>query len=213
MQLSSLLVWCLVSTWQRQLQPASSFAIIAPASVSVTRKLGQPLTTTAAFRRNGLLDGRERNSRLSTRQQVLPVHLASSALDADAVATMAGMTSSLISTAEAAAATTTFEPSAAGQSPTTTWIVFIVGVIPFAWATVEFWRRIAVGASFGTGSDSVVISIGENDNPESSRGKQVLGKGALVIAYILFTIAAGILALVLFSVLTSGPLPAFESAQ
>jgi hypothetical protein len=78
--------------------------------------------------------------------------------------------------------------------------------------TIEFWRRIAVGASFGTGSDSVVFSIGENDNPESSRGKQVLGKGALVIAYILFTIAAAVLGLVLLSVITTGPLPpAFES--
>jgi hypothetical protein len=42
--------------------------------------------------------------------------------------------------------------------------------------------------------------------------KQVLGKGALVIAYILFAITAGILGLVL-SVITTGPLPAFESAQ
>jgi hypothetical protein len=123
---------------------------------------------------------------------------------------MVDMTSNLISTTAAA---TSFEPSAAGLSPTTTVVVFIIGVIPYIWATIEFWRRIAVGASFGTGSDSVVISIGENDNPESSRGKQVLGKGALVIAYILFTIAAAVLGLVLFSVLTSGPLPAFESVQ
>lgn len=35
--------------------------------------------------------------------------------------------------------------------------IFVVGFIPYAVATVEFWRRIAVGASFGTGSDSVVF--------------------------------------------------------
>ena len=26
------------------------------------------------------------------------------------------------------------------------------------WATIEFWRRIAVGESFGTGKDSVIIN-------------------------------------------------------
>mmetsp|Transcript_10907 Transcript_10907/g.19417 ORF Transcript_10907/g.19417 Transcript_10907/m.19417 type:complete len:192 (-) Transcript_10907:1471-2046(-) len=36
-------------------------------------------------------------------------------------------------------------------------IVFVLGSIPFLWATWEFWRRIAVGAPFGTGSDSVVF--------------------------------------------------------
>jgi hypothetical protein len=195
MRLCYLSVLCLVSTLQWQLQPASSFALVAP-----TRKLGQRHTTTTAFRHssNDLLVGRERNARLSTRQQVLPIHLAADSL-ATATATIA--------------AASTFEPSSAGLSPTTTVVVFIVGVIPYIWATIEFWRRIAVGASFGTGSDSVVFSIGEDDNPESSRGKQVLGKGALVIAYILFTIAAAIIGLVLFSVITTGPLPAFESVQ
>jgi hypothetical protein len=82
--------------------------------------------------------------------------------------------------------------------------VFLVGLIPFAVATVEFWRRIAVGDSFGTGSESVVITtIGEEDAPLSSRGQRVLGKGALVTAYILFAAAAAVLALVLFAVLTS----------
>ena len=66
-------------------------------------------------------------------------------------------------------------------SPEATIAVFIVGIIPFLWATYEFWRRIAVGASFGTGSDSVVIPspfeeedddsdlivIGEDGNPMS----------------------------------------------
>lgn len=36
-------------------------------------------------------------------------------------------------------------------------VVFVVGCIPFLWATWEFWRRIAVGLPFGTGSDSVVF--------------------------------------------------------
>jgi hypothetical protein len=207
MRLCYLFVWCLVSTLQWHLQPASSFAIVAPASVSVTRKLGQPQTLTTTFRHNynGLVVGRERSTRLSTRQQVLPVHLSYS-LNTD-ITTMADMTSSLISAA------TSFEPSAAGLSPTTTVVVFIVGVIPYIWATIEFWRRIAVGESFGTGADSVVISIGEDENPESSRGRRVLGKGALVIAYILFAIAAAVLGLVLWSVLTTGPLPSFETVQ
>eukprot|EP00577_Skeletonema_sp_RCC1716_P022025 CAMPEP_0113424590 /NCGR_PEP_ID=MMETSP0013_2-20120614/29681_1 /TAXON_ID=2843 ORGANISM="Skeletonema costatum, Strain 1716" /NCGR_SAMPLE_ID=MMETSP0013_2 /ASSEMBLY_ACC=CAM_ASM_000158 /LENGTH=223 /DNA_ID=CAMNT_0000312623 /DNA_START=57 /DNA_END=725 /DNA_ORIENTATION=- /assembly_acc=CAM_ASM_000158 len=90
-------------------------------------------------------------------------------------------------------------------SPTTTLIVFIIGIIPFIWATIEFWRRIAVGASFGTGSDSVVIpspfddtgdddsgliTIGEDGNPTSSRGRQTLDRGALGVAYVLFAVAA-----------------------
>ncbi|KAL7578690.1 hypothetical protein ACA910_009828 [Epithemia clementina (nom. ined.)] len=49
--------------------------------------------------------------------------------------------------------------------------IFLVGLLPFAVATVEFWRRIAVGASFGTGSDSVmfpqnnVTTIGQDNAP------------------------------------------------
>eukprot|EP00569_Conticribra_weissflogii_P006326 CAMPEP_0171348668 /NCGR_PEP_ID=MMETSP0878-20121228/31529_1 /TAXON_ID=67004 /ORGANISM="Thalassiosira weissflogii, Strain CCMP1336" /LENGTH=168 /DNA_ID=CAMNT_0011853093 /DNA_START=36 /DNA_END=539 /DNA_ORIENTATION=+ len=83
-------------------------------------------------------------------------------------------------------------------SPTTTLVVFIIGIIPFVWATYEFWRRIAFGEPFGTGSDSVVIpsplnsdndenliSIGEDGNPASSRGRRTLDKGALLVAYVL----------------------------
>lgn len=81
---------------------------------------------------------------------------------------------------------------------------FVIGLVPFAVATVEFWRRIAVGDSFGTGNDSVVI-IGEDDAPLSSRGRRVLGKGALVTAYILFGVAAAVLAIVLYAVLSSSP--------
>lgn len=89
---------------------------------------------------------------------------------------------------------------------------FIVGLIPFAVATVEFWRRIAVGDSFGTGSDSVVFSIGEDDAPLSSRGRRVLGKGAMATAYVLFAIAAGVLGIVLYAVITSGVAPPSDSA-
>eukprot|EP00578_Thalassiosira_sp_NH16_P022637 CAMPEP_0181094854 /NCGR_PEP_ID=MMETSP1071-20121207/10210_1 /TAXON_ID=35127 /ORGANISM="Thalassiosira sp., Strain NH16" /LENGTH=235 /DNA_ID=CAMNT_0023177201 /DNA_START=170 /DNA_END=877 /DNA_ORIENTATION=- len=97
-------------------------------------------------------------------------------------------------------------------SPTTTIIVFIIGIIPFVWATYEFWRRIAVGASFGTGSDSVVIpspfeeddggliTIGEDDDPNSSRGRRTLDRGALTVAYVLFAVAGGSVAIAVASV-------------
>jgi len=81
--------------------------------------------------------------------------------------------------------------------------VFVVGLVPWTVATFEFWRRIAVGESFGTTSDAVVFSIGEDDNPASSRGRQVLGKGALVTAYCIFTVVAMVLGLVVYSVLTT----------
>jgi hypothetical protein len=86
-------------------------------------------------------------------------------------------------------------------------VVFAIGLVPFIWATIEFWRRIAVGASFGTGKDSVVIPppkifIG-NDDGVSSRGRRTLGQGALAVAYLLFSIAAGIIALTLYSVLST----------
>ncbi|KAL7510412.1 hypothetical protein ACHAXN_009904 [Cyclotella atomus] len=99
------------------------------------------------------------------------------------------------------------------QSPETTLAVFIIGLIPFIWATIEFWRRIAVGASFGTGSDSVVIprpdeviTIGEDGNPESSRGRRTLDKGALTVAYVLFAVAAGSVGIAVASVIM-GPRP------
>jgi len=81
--------------------------------------------------------------------------------------------------------------------------VFVAGIIPFAWATVEFWSRIAVGKPFGTGSDSVYI--GKDNAPKESRGRQVLDKGAFTVAYLLFGIAAGAIGLTLYSVVTSAP--------
>ena len=104
-------------------------------------------------------------------------------------------------------------------SPTTTLIVFIIGIIPFIWATIEFWRRIAVGASFGTTADSVVIpspfdnnddegliTIGEDGNPLSSRGRQTLDRGALTVAYVLFGVAAFTVGIAVASVVM-GPKP------
>jgi hypothetical protein len=83
-------------------------------------------------------------------------------------------------------------------------IVFVAGAAPFLWATVEFWRRIAVGESFGTGKDSVIIN-------DSSGGRKrplqrVLGKDAVIAARILFTIAAasGLLVVIAASDVLSG---------
>lgn len=82
--------------------------------------------------------------------------------------------------------------------------IFIAGLIPFGWATIEFWRRIAVGEPFGTGSDSVFI--GKENSPEESRGRQVLDRGAFLVAYLLFGIAAAAIGITLFSVVTSPPM-------
>jgi hypothetical protein len=83
--------------------------------------------------------------------------------------------------------------------------VFLAGVFPFAWATVEFWRRVMGGEAFGTGSDQVII--GMDDSPADSRGRRVLGRGALITAYVLFTIAFGTIGIVLYSVVSSGSAP------
>ena len=127
-------------------------------------------------------------------------------------------THSLVMASEGATVTSfaTLDPETAtsGLSPTTTVLVFVIGLLPFAIATVEFWRRIAVGESFGTGSDSVVFdttddavtTIGEDNDPASSRGRRILGKDALYTAYALFGIAAAVLGLVIYSVLTT-PMP------
>lgn len=90
------------------------------------------------------------------------------------------------------------------QLPESTAIaVFVIGLLPFLIATVEFWRRIAFGESFGTGLDSVFI--GEDGAPTSSRGRRVLGKGALAVAYVLFGVSAVVLGIVLYSVVTTVP--------
>ena len=123
--------------------------------------------------------------------------------------TISSLTNTLLSLEETEMGTAKVEQ----LSPTTTLVVFIIGVIPFLWATVEFWRRIAFGESFGTGKDSVVIprpddviTIGEDGNPESSRGRRTLDKGALTVAYVLFAVAAGSVGIAIASVVM-GPRP------
>ena len=78
----------------------------------------------------------------------------------------------------------TFEPR--GITPEDT-VVFIIGSVPFVWATIEFWRRIAFGESFGTGKDSVIINdtSGKRKKPQ----QRVLGQDAITAAYILFALA------------------------
>ena len=95
----------------------------------------------------------------------------------------------------------TFEPR--GVTPLDTG-VFVIGCIPFVWATWEFWRRIAVGASFGTGSDSIVIDpslVDDADDDQVRRfgGRRVLGADAIWAARALMTVAAGSVALALYS--------------
>ena len=103
---------------------------------------------------------------------------------------------------EAIVAAQTFEPR--GVTPEDT-IVFILGTIPFLWATVEFWSRIARGDSFGTGKDSVII----NDTSGNRKRplQRVLGQDAIIAAYILFAIAfaSGVLVLVAFFDVGSTP--------
>jgi hypothetical protein len=95
------------------------------------------------------------------------------------------------------------EQSSLSLRNTDVWI-FIAGLIPFGWATIEFWRRIAVGEPFGTGKDSVYI--GKDGVPKESRGRRVLDRGAFLVAYLLFGIAAAAIAITLISVVTSPPM-------
>ena len=75
-----------------------------------------------------------------------------------------------------AAPNMTFEPRGITTEDT---VVFVIGCVPFVWAGVEFWRRIAVGDPFGTGSDSVIINDSSGNRPTPLR--RVLGTGALVL--------------------------------
>ncbi|GMH87849.1 hypothetical protein TrVE_jg6820 [Triparma verrucosa] len=100
----------------------------------------------------------------------------------------------------------TFEP--VGLSPPTIIALTVVCLVPFAWATYEFWTRIANGQQFGTGKDSITIGI--PDDPKKSRGTRVLGQGALNTAYVLFAISGFVLAVSFYSALdltNTGPLP------
>ena len=77
-----------------------------------------------------------------------------------------------------------FEPR--GITPEDT-IIFILGTVPFVWAGIEFWRRIAVGDPFGTGSDSVIIN--DSSGNRSTPVRRVLGQDAIIAARILFALA------------------------
>ena len=89
-------------------------------------------------------------------------------------------------TDELAVATTAIEITPRGITPEDT-IVFILGCVPFLWATIEFWRRIAVGESFGTGKDSVIIN--DTSGNRKKPLQRVLGQDAITAAYILFALA------------------------
>lgn len=100
--------------------------------------------------------------------------------------------------------------TASSLPPSTIVAVFVAGLIPFVVATIEFWRRIAVGAEFGTGTAGRVVfnttattTIGEDDAPMSSRGRRILGQDALIAAYVLFGISALVVGLVLYSLVTT----------
>ena len=75
------------------------------------------------------------------------------------------------------AVTATFEPRGITTEDT---IVFVLGCVPFVWAGVEFWRRIAVGDPFGTGSDSVFINDTSGNRTRAVR--RVLGADAIFAA-------------------------------
>mmetsp|Transcript_18945 Transcript_18945/g.48834 ORF Transcript_18945/g.48834 Transcript_18945/m.48834 type:complete len:148 (-) Transcript_18945:139-582(-) len=88
--------------------------------------------------------------------------------------------------------------------------IFVLGMIPFVWASNEFWRRIAVDEPFGTTRDSVRIrdtdDMDDLGRPDGSR--RVLGKGAIRVANLLFAAVAATLALVAYvgyQAITSAP--------
>lgn len=121
------------------------------------------------------------------RRSALVARGACVALDAAAVSDAAGFVSD---------AATTFEPRGITAQDT---VIFVIGMVPFVWATIEFWRRIAVGEPFGTTSDSVIIrdTSGPDTLPERRR---VLGRDAIITARLLF-VAVG---LALFLVVLAG---------
>ena len=84
-----------------------------------------------------------------------------------------------------------FEPR--GITPEDT-IIFVIGCVPFVWAGIEFWRRIAVGDPFGTGKDSVIINDSSGNRPTPVR--RVLGTDAIIAARILFALAGASVVLV-----------------
>ena len=98
----------------------------------------------------------------------------------------AALTAALVPAAASAAEALplAFEPR--GITPEDT-IVFILGTVPFLWATVEFWRRIANGDPFGSGSDQIYLNDTSGNRPKGVR--RVLGQDAIIAARILFALA------------------------
>ena len=85
--------------------------------------------------------------------------------------------------AEVASALTTFEPRGITAEDS---VIFVLGCVPFVYAGIEFWTRIANGLSFGTGKDSVFI---EPLGKQYDGNKRILGADAIIAARILFAIA------------------------
>ena len=107
--------------------------------------------------------------------------------------------------------------------PTTTVVAFIVGIIPFIWATWRF-GHVLLGASFGTGSDSVVILAPFEENgddlntsceadPLSSRARRSFDRGALTVANILFAVVGGLVAIAIANVLMGSQAPPQNNFQ
>ena len=119
---------------------------------------------------------------------------ATTTLTAAALSFTAPMSAFAATLASEAAAmeTPTFEPR--GITPEDS-VIFVIGCVPFVWAAIEFWTRIANGDSFGTGKDSVVIQpLGQ----QYEGNKRVLGQDAMIAARILFALAfaSGVLVLI-----------------
>ena len=114
---------------------------------------------------------------------------------AAALAVAAAARPVLAGTEAAVAQGLVFEPR--GITPEDT-VIFVIGCVPFVWAGIEFWRRIAVGDSFGTGRDSVIIN--DTSGNRKKPLQRVLGQDAIIAARILFGIAGLSGALVLLSV-------------
>ena len=103
------------------------------------------------------------------------------------------MPTSALAAATEAAEGLTFEPRGITTEDT---VIFVIGCVPFVWAGIEFWRRIAVGDPFGTGQDSVIINDSSGNRPSPVR--RVLGQDAIIAARILFGLAfaSGVLVLI-----------------
>lgn len=99
-----------------------------------------------------------------------------------------------VAASSAASAAVEFAPRGITAADT---FIFVLGCVPFVWAGIEFWRRIAVGDAFGTGRDSVIIN--DTSGNRSRAVRRVLGQDAIIAARILFGLAFASGALVLLA--------------